>query len=569
MSQGCINLFNLKTGGAVMFKLNRISLSKSSIFIFVLLFLSVLFVFNPSYTSADGIVIDSEGSVLSEPAQKAAIIWDKDFRKETLIINTSFGIGSLTNFCWVIPIQSFTDPNVKASDNAIFDYLEGLFLLTPRSDWSQYPAQSFNVGASSIEVIDVQKIGVYELATLWADDPNVLTGWLVNNGYNVPANFSLKVKSYTAKPGGYYFVANKINLEDELAGPLALLDDFDHDVYTDLMSDNLTLTDINTLVTTLVDNTAQYIMDGNSYDPNSFIGYSITQYNYNDLYSRWDNGTISSTYLKNEVRTHLTSTYLLKTVLDLFEGAGTPIEITFFPEDPIYPLYLSSMATNYGGIEVYFIGPYTVEDSRNILIHWHYINLTSSIKSELETLGDTNIPESCHYISLLFYRGYMDSLDNDSVFVRYLQSQSTSPSYIIPPYPFAYPYSYPYSTVYSYPSYASYTYPGSITYSSFTSPFSYFGSPSYYGYSGGLYGSSYFSRPYYGSFFGSSVYGGVYGGGVGLNSYSFYGGGFGSSLFGLYGGGSRPFYSSSYYTPYNTFLGPAPYSSSSFFSSWW
>ena len=138
------------------------------IFSISLLFSSVL-VLNVKPASADGIGIGISGEIIPEMAQKAVIIWDEDDGTEVLVLSASFGIDSLSNFCWIVPIQSDEDPDVRASDTEVFEYLEDMFPVNFMSDWNQY-SSSYTYGSSSagIEVIEIKKIGVYDIAVIWA-----------------------------------------------------------------------------------------------------------------------------------------------------------------------------------------------------------------------------------------------------------------------------------------------------------------------------------------------------------------------------------------------------------------
>jgi len=511
--------------------------------------ISVLFILGPQLGWCDGIIVESSGDVISEPGQKAMIVWDKDLKKETLILNASFGIESLSNFCWVIPIQSSEDPNVRASDAEVFDELEDLFPVSTRWDWYggyQY-YNAFSPAVSSVDVIHIYKIGVYDLAVVWANDPEDFTDWLSASGYDVPAGFAKQIKAYTSAPEGSYFVANKVDLENEFASPLDRLEIYSPGIYADLMADDLDTSTINDVIDELASAITLDIKDGDDYDPNSFTAYIMDEDEYEYLQDKWSDGAITSYNLRSKVKTYITSSSLFETIQNLFKGAGTPIEITFYPDEPTYPLYISALASNWGGIDVYFIGPYTVDDENSILSYWKSIGLSSSTRSELEDLADIEIPDSCHYVSLLIYRGYMDALDDDAVFVRYTEPQPVSPisPYYYPPYrpPIYYPPSYPSYYPPSYPSY----YPTSPIIINIYPFGGYFGGG--YGSGGGGFGGGYGSG--YGSggggFGGGFGGGGSYGGGYYGGWYPSYGGGYSYGGFSPYG----PGYSYGYDYPYS------------------
>ena len=141
--------------------------------------------------------------------------------------------------------------------------------------------------------------------------------------------------------------------------------------------------------------------------------------------------------------------------------------ITFYPDEPIYPLRISSISgNNYGGIDVYFIGPTVVEDKNDILDYWRSEELYPIERYDLEDQLKVDIPSSCDYVSLLIYRGRMDRLDEDAIFISRSSHTIYHPKYPTPypSYPYLYPpycpYPTPYPRYYSYPT--PYQYPISI-----------------------------------------------------------------------------------------------------------
>ena len=523
------------------------------IFFSIALLFSSIFVLSVRPAIGDGIGIGIGGEIIPEMAQKAVIIWDEDDGREVLVLNASFGIDSLSNFCWIVPIQSDEDPDVRASDNEVFDYLEDLFAVDVRSDWNQY-SSSYSYGASDtgIEVIEIKKVGIYDIAIVWADDADILTDWLEDNGYEVPNDFEDIVEEYIDTYDECYFVANKINMANEFAGPLDDLEDYNSGIYNDLMADEIDLEGISDVIDDLEYAIYLDINANNPYVSDSFIGYIMDQDDYEDLMEDWNDDDLTLSELRDEIEEYLIESELFETIMALFEGAGTPIEITFYPDDPTYPVYITSLAGNFGGIDVYFIGPDQVVDKNNILTRWSYGELTSAIETDLEDILDLNIPSDCVYIVHLIYRGYMDDIDDDSIFIKYSQPSGTTPTY--PPYPY-YPYNpyNPYSTIippysfptpYSYPMIPTYNFPSFFGGFSFNWPFGSSGFlGSYFGGMGGLFGTS-FGGFYSGGYnwpFGSSLYSGFPGNFGGLYGSSFFPN-YSSSFGGLYGGSYFPSY---------------------------
>lgn len=499
--------------------MNRMRETKRlAIVIFILVFLG----FCPYQVSADGVAIGTSG-LISEAGQKALIVWDENNEKETLVINTTFsGINSLSDFCWILPIPSSEQPIVETAEDEVFELLEDLFPQLYQRSWyaydSSYASNWGGYGRSTVEVLSIQEIGIYDLTTLWASDPNDLTDWLIDHGYsNLPTNFSSVVRKYTDTDTGCYFVLNKIDLENEFIEPFSYILDCSPTTYLRLTDDDsLSLDDIDEQVNVLKIAVCNNILSGLSYDPNSLTGYIMTQSQYTTL----KNGNLSTNNLQNQVKNYILSSELFTVIIDLFEGAGTPVKITFYPEKPIFPLYISSLDDTYGGIDLYFIGPDKVKDKNAILYLYDSITLSSDVELDLEDL-DINIPNDCQYISLLLYRGYLDSISKDSIFETYRQSSSNYPTNL-PVYPLFNPIFYPTIPSISYPIIPQVMFPNfplTINISWPAMNFSYPFSGGFFGFGNNLFKNNYNSIGIYGGF---NNYGGFYQGNswYGGNSYN-------------------------------------------------
>lgn len=426
--------------------------------------IGLLIVFTPSVVQADGCAIDIDGGIIAERGQKAVVIWDDDDGRETMILNASYGIESLSEFSWIIPIQSSSDPNVAEYKNNdynddAFEVMEELFpQLSRKYTWGSYYSGFSNMGtpgSSSVTVLDIQQIGVYELSTIEADDKDDLIDWLKAWNYTIPSGFSNLVDDYIDDNDGCYFVLNRINLEGVYQSELDALQSYKSSVYNDLMGDNLD-NNLDNLVYALAVKIADDIDDSKAWSEVSyFVNYIMTEAKYIDL----QNGSLGWGDLMDEVEEEIKGSDFFSTIYDLVDGTrGTPIVITFYPDEATYPLRISSIADNNGGIDVYFIGPDWAKDKNNMLTYWSSVALSNNEINNLEDELKVDIPSSCNYVSLLIYRGEMDKLTKDAIFINRGAHSNPSPS----PYP--YPYPYPYPTPYPYPQ----LYPTPFSY---TNPF--------------------------------------------------------------------------------------------------
>ena len=339
----------------------------------IICLMSVLIIFTPSLVRADGCAIGIHG-VIAERGQKAVIVWDENDERETLILNASYGLESLSEFSWIIPIQSSSDPNVIEYENDNYDgdafaVMEDLFPQLNRTySWESYYGSGFSMpssSSSSVKVLDIKQIDVYELCTVHANDKDILINWLEDCNYPIPNGFPSLVDDYIDN-NGCYFVINRINLEGKYQNELDNLASYHLAVYNSLMGDDLNVNKLNGLVDDLTARVADDIYQGKDWsDVSSFVQYIMSEYRYTNL----KNGSFDWGDLKDEVEEEIKESEFFDSIYELVDGrGGTPIMITFYPDEPIYPLRISSISgNNYGGIDVYFIGPTVVEDKNDIL----------------------------------------------------------------------------------------------------------------------------------------------------------------------------------------------------------
>jgi hypothetical protein len=319
--------------------------------------------------SADGGVVSDTTQRIFEPSQKAAIFW-KD-GNETLILSTKIRTENATNMAWLIPVPSKTKPEVESSDIGIFWSLSGLFAERWEGvGWGEIGAliclgiplalgilllisailvrkrrrlfiillvlaiiflffllifgfMFFYLGSlspggvgSGVELLEIKKVDIYDVAVLKATNATALVKWLNGNGYAVPESATSIIQEYCDKEN-FYFVVNKINLTNK----------------------------------------------------------------YN------------------------TSNGMEAAKAQLREGVATPLNITFQPEKPFYPLKISSINEGYTEIDVYVISKRRVADSSGILREY------ASISSAPGEYSNYNV-------TLLRYRGDLKLLNNDSTFIE-------------------------------------------------------------------------------------------------------------------------------------------------------
>ena len=152
--------------------------------------------FQPAKSAAYGPEKD-----ITLPAQKAVIIYENN--TEDLILQVKYE-GEVENFAWVVPLPN--RPTINVSQPELFFELFSLtvpeYLRMIRPGGGEKPVL--------VEVIERKTVGIYDVAVLYAEDPEALTNWLNLNGYFFPTEGKAILDYYINKE--WYFVAMKINI---------------------------------------------------------------------------------------------------------------------------------------------------------------------------------------------------------------------------------------------------------------------------------------------------------------------------------------------------------------------
>jgi hypothetical protein len=217
---------------------------------------------------------------ISIPHQRAIIFWDNNEKKEVMLLSTEIEAEGISDLAWVIPIESRVKPEVEEAETEIFDAVPwlfseikrvkngggilviGIFILLvltlffclfrkKRTKLYLISGVIFIViiilfvsiifismggahgGSSSkiipIEIIEIKKVGIYDVMILKSTDANFMVNWLNENGYKVSTKSNTILQEYCNK-SDFYFIVNKINekyldeknLSQGLATPLEI-----------------------------------------------------------------------------------------------------------------------------------------------------------------------------------------------------------------------------------------------------------------------------------------------------------------------------------------------------------
>jgi hypothetical protein len=167
---------------------------------------------------ADGYIVPLYGVAgdVEMPAQKAIVVYDSESDHEELILSVKL-LSENPDAAWVVPVPSL--PEVKAASTDWFVQLSDL--TQPMEYVSTSPSLCccpFWLGTTGsapvgVEVVERERVGLYDVSTLSADDPAALLEWLDENGYAFPEEGGTILEAYV-QDGGWYFVAARVLPEE-------------------------------------------------------------------------------------------------------------------------------------------------------------------------------------------------------------------------------------------------------------------------------------------------------------------------------------------------------------------
>ncbi len=161
----------------------------------------------------------SHAQDITEPTQKAAIAYYQ--HRERLVLQVTYK-GSVSQFAWLVPTPS--KPTVSKANPVIFHEMHTA--TAPRirywlnADRAIFDAQGFfgsrgvtPVNRSSVDVLERETIGFYDVSVLRARKSADLVGWLRANGYYVKPGAEPVLADYVRR--GWVFTAVRINTPDQ------------------------------------------------------------------------------------------------------------------------------------------------------------------------------------------------------------------------------------------------------------------------------------------------------------------------------------------------------------------
>ena len=341
---------------------------KEKLFAFLLIAICLL----PLTIADGGMFVPPDYGEVYAPSQKAAIFWDGT--TETMILSTKISVDNLTNLAWVVPIPSKIKPEVDKGDIQIFYELKNLFNPKKQSyNWDFYwgSISASAMAPTGVQVIETKKVDIYDITILKATNASVLVNWLNENGYTTPETAVPVLQDYCDR-NNFYFIANKINLANKY--------------------ENLTITKADI-------ECASKILPEESYS--NKIEYYQSFFVCSEGY---DLETV-------------------KILLELKQGISTPLKFTFQPEEPFYPMKISSINEGDTEVKVYFFSEIPVEDKKEVLSTEKMTTLTNHWKDKYNLTNEK-------YITLLTYNGALKDLKEDSYFASTKYKLELDPNYV-------------------------------------------------------------------------------------------------------------------------------------------
>ncbi|HHE64650.1 MAG TPA: DUF2330 domain-containing protein [Bacteroidetes bacterium] len=190
------------------------------IFIFVLLM--------PITALADGGFFYPMAGVGHSADQKAILVYDPDFAKETMILHTEqdwTDSKHKEDFAWVVPepsLMSQGDFTTLANAEGAFEEL--YYLTEPRGNIFYEPpvcggCMRDNAGdealSGEVTVVESFQVENYDIQILTSEDSSDMQNWLEENGYSYSEE-SIPVLDYYIQKD-WYFTAVKINMSPDSA----------------------------------------------------------------------------------------------------------------------------------------------------------------------------------------------------------------------------------------------------------------------------------------------------------------------------------------------------------------
>ena len=340
----------------------------------LLLLLTVTFVISSSSISANGGVLSPDYErIVFLPEQKAVIFWDGT--NETMILSTKINSDNISNMAWIIPIPSKSNPEVSEGDIEVFDELSFDF-----GTW---------VGGDRYFYLPVELCSISVLFLIIGFICLIFILKKEEKKSKIVMGISVLFIVLSLSLGFYSCTFFLIGGTDQV---------FDVDVIEFTKVD---IYDIAIIKATNASDVVQWSQANDFIVPPSVIPILDEYCNQSNFYFIINKINLSNVYTTPDEIQIATE--------KLQKGIETPLQITFQPEQPFFPMKMSSINKGDTSINVYFISDNSYMDYSGLLIPQEVRNAGHGPIIPSYNSGDV--------ITLLTYQGNTEDLTEDSYFI--------------------------------------------------------------------------------------------------------------------------------------------------------
>lgn len=182
----------------------------------------------PAWACGCGAMIADSSVRISD--ETSIVRYDAAARTEDIVMRLS-AESAEKDAAWLFPTPS--EATVRLGERGWFEQLDALTepRVVTRRIW--FPDLGFGDGATaggapsgpggSVEVLGERDLGPFRVATLDADDPDALSGWLTRNGYRLRPDLAKALGPYVEQGWKYVAVKLRPSSGERLTGELAPL----------------------------------------------------------------------------------------------------------------------------------------------------------------------------------------------------------------------------------------------------------------------------------------------------------------------------------------------------------
>ena len=228
-----------------------------------------------------------------------------------------------------------------------------------------------------VQVIEEKKVDIYDIAILQATNADVLVNWLNDNGFTTPEE-AISTLQYYANQPHFFFIANKVNLGNEYA----------HLIFSE------------------ADKLCADAIHGYYKDEMRYMHQSNPEHLIQDIFAVQRSQTDE---IKESCFDANANEESVKVLFELKSGVATPIKIEFTPEQPFYPMKMTSINKVDVLANVYLFSNTPMKDSSGLM----EVEKMTTVGSGHQ--GVLNLT-SQNYLTSFTYNGPTSQLMTDSSF---------------------------------------------------------------------------------------------------------------------------------------------------------